>query len=285
MAVTYESLFEAIKVELQKNPEDYTSLMLFAKKKFKNKVNRWCQQVETKVGSDMEDDLFQEICVDLCKGTKRRFFCKDDTPFDTTKTLYEFQAWTKTVGVNALKKFIAKNSFWDMIVFDNPLGFSENPDEGDDEGSFVDTEDTTDDFEATIERDYFSTKLSKAIRIVFDLKTEPHMVLSWLAVSIVIAAGAYERHEAGKVVDAFFKDDTLYEMFDYIIPLMKNLDWFKISDDELNEQRARLDAVHEKTGKPIGEMKFCEFYQKKGGRASISEWFTRTSGQVTKKID
>jgi hypothetical protein len=282
---TYEELFAAIKVELQQSPEDFTSLYYFVDKKFRRSANNWAYGMQQKVGGGLGEDLFNTIFLKFCKTTKRNFFCKDETPFDTTKTLKDFHSWTKKVAENVKNSFVEDYGFWKNLISDNPLGFSENPLEGEDEGSFHEAADTTDDFSDFIEKDYFKMNLSKAVRIVFDLKTEPHMVLAWLASAVAMVEGSYYRHEIGKVVDVFFKEKTLYEMFDFLIPCLKQFSWFEFSNEEIIEQRARLDEIHPEAHKMIGEMRFCDFYQKKGGRATISEWFTRTNSQIIKKLD
>lgn len=280
---TYEELFEAIKVELQKTPEEFTSLLDFAEKKYRNRTAKWCKDKEFFIGGDLKDDLFISVFIKLCKTTKRYFFCRNGETFDESKTLHEFHRWTKTVYTNELKDFFRKNCFWAFVDPNNPLGFSENPFDDEDEG-FNDAPDKSDAFELSADMEYYIMGISKAVDMVFDLRTEPHMVLSWLAVSVVMLNGKYYRHEVGKVVDMYFGDKSLYEMFDYLIPNLKQLPWFNVSNERLKEQRAKLDVIHEETHKPVGEMRFCEFYQKKGGRASISEWFTRTSNQIIKKI-
>ena len=240
----------------------YDNLVIFVDNFLKKKVSKWCNNDYVLRCGNHDEDLMQEIQIRIIKTCEDYFFKPVDGK--STKTCDEFKAWGYRVAYNCFISYL-KDVKGDVT---DPLPDSDIPPDGDDDDGCDDVD--------------LDEKLQRCFEIVFDLKSSPHIMLTWLSISLFMMENDLTKIESTHMLAERFSCLTLDEMFNMVINLIKRTDFLKIDADHIEKQRQRLEKINEDSGKRFGDMIYFEFYMSKGPEASISDWVNRVNAQIKK---
>ncbi len=273
MPYDYEAAYVQIvkDVCLAERPK-YDNLVAFVSNLLSNKVEYWCKDNKLFKGGFSHEDVMQEIQIRIIKKCELYFFKPVDGK--TERTCNEFKAWCYTVARNRFLTILdkeKKNSFNELnlsLKIDDVSANEYNP-----ENSFVISEDSEED----------KMDVNRCVEIVFDLKSQPHIILAWLSVTLFEIVGNFTQIESIHLVDRAFSNMDLYRMFDYVSGNIILFDWINISKEQIEMQRNKLNRIDKETGMIIGSMKYSDFYMNKGAEMSMSDWIYRINFRIKKK--
>ena len=240
----------------------YDNLVIFEHQILSGLVKGWCSNRKI-FDSEAHEDLMQLIQVRIIKKCEDGFF--KPVNGKTVKTCEEFRRWSITVAKNCFR------NYYDKL---KPKSEKEKKTDG---REFVDGG----------EIDLFAVKsrLQKSFSVVFDLKLSPHIILTWVAVSLIVLTYDISRIKAKDVFIEKFSNMSLFKVFNIVIKLMSRLPWLVVDAEHIKKQYKKLEVIDEETGIKIGDMSYSEFYMKKGPDASVSDWINRVNTQIKKRID
>lgn len=226
------------------------------------KMEYWCNRNPVLRGGKHEEDLMQEVLIKICKKCKDYFFKPVDGK--TERTCDEFKAWCTTVAKNHYCTFCKRNKPSEELDPNRPHGGNDGPD--------------------AVETEEIREKINKCFLIVMASKSSIHILLSWIAVSIMMLNNLkYDedarRSRAIRLVIEKFSGMTLEDMFDVVFAIIANkISWLEIDENKIGYQREKLKK--EKDGKAVGGMCLDELYMSKGPEASVSDWVNRVDTQI-----
>lgn len=241
----------------------YDNLVIFVQDFLHNKVKSWCYNDSVLRGGLHDEDVMQEIQIRIIKKCENYFFKPVDGKTD--KTCEEFKAWCYRVAKNYFLTYCVRQKNKKEVE----LKLSLKIDNG------VETSNTDDNRQ----------DIKKCFAIVMDLKSKPHIVLTWLSVSLLMVYADLSKIEATHVLAEKFSEMTLYEMFYIVVKIASRYNWLDINEEHWDKQMKKLENIDDDTGKKIGEMRYEEFYMNKGPEKSISDWINRVNAQIKKKMD
>ncbi len=250
----------------------YDMLCKIARKFLTRKVKSWCKNTVGLKGVE-PDDVMQSIYLHLIKVTVDKFFLKknDDGSFRFARNPGVFGKWLNTV---------AKNKFTDML--EKSLTDAGNMDYmEEDEFNNLSTSDISDD--ATVD------KLKEAFSTVLNSGAGIYIILSWLALNLVHNVGDQKsRISAQDVVIRDCENMPLFEMYEYVVKLAKEVPWLEISYDEHRKILAALQKPFD-ADRCYGEARYHEFFMKDRGvpsaKKSISNWVNRMDGEAEQALN
>lgn len=252
------------------NFSKYDNVFTFAKTFLQYHVKSWCNCDYILRSGTHYEEVLEEICIRITKKCDKFFFNNQGE-----KDCESFKAWCYTVArnhfisyYNKVKKDAADNAdYVEKASKKIPID-SENIED------VVDRQETLE-----VNRD----QLSDIFSFVFNLKTKPHIALTWLAVTMFMLVNNCSKIEATHATVATFSESSLFKMLGVITTTIKKYKWLKITDDSINKQYIKLQQIHS-TGKLTGDMAYKDFYMKKGPEMSISDWLNRVNEQIVKKL-
>lgn len=269
----FEELYEKLVDEILSNEiPRYDNLVIFVDKLLKATVKYWCDNDKILRGGCHDEDVIQEIQIRIIKKCEDYFFKPENGK--TQKTCDEFKAWCYVVGENVFFTY-RKRKIGNYVGIDTDIGTEDLISDNDDIFNFVENAEKS---------EYVRYIVNICFNTVFDLKSNPHIVLTWLALSLFMLTADADKISSTHLVVEELSDFTLFKMFNLVLMLIKNYDWICISDEQISVQRKNLEKNYKQTDKKIGEMKYEEFYQTKGPEASISDWANRVNSQIKKRI-
>lgn len=201
----------------------------------------------------LHEDILQDIYVNMIKYCVTGFLRKDGKE----KNAEDFQAWMYAVAKNKINDFgreiqrrrEAENaSMLEQIIKNQPSGSDS----------------------AELQQ----KKINIAVGRIVKSKSEPHIVLTWLLVSILMLQQNEEKKDINYVVEKHFTHKSLDEILDYIGEASKRFWWEPVSVADIQKLRGRLDEQHT-DGRRLGEVCYEEFKMKKGMLSSLSDWMNR----------
>ncbi len=254
-----------------KEKPEYDKLVIFVDNLLNKKVKRWCHNDRVLRGGLHDEDVMQEIQIRIIKKCEDYFF----KPIDgkTEKTCEEFKAWCTTVAKNYFVTYCVKQKNKKEVELDISIKPGEQG--SDKEDPFRKHDRITDE----------RKELSDCFSVVLDLKSSPHIVLTWLLVSLFMVEYDMSKIESTHLLAEKFSGFTLYEMFNLVINLAAKLNWLEIDKEHTAKQMQRLEMIDKDTGKRTGDMKYADFYMNKGPEMSISDWINRVNAQIRKHIN
>lgn len=254
---------------LEKDCPEYDNLIIFVHDLLNPLVKKWCYNDSVLRGGLHAEDIMQEIQIRVIKKCENYFFKPVDGK--TEKTCDDFKAWCLAVAKNYFITYCVKQKNRKEVAPD-PIIKDPFPHE---EPGFVDLERTESN----------RSKLQKCFNIVFDLRSKPHIVLTWLSISLFMINCDFNKIESTHLLVEKFGNLTLSEMFNIIIDIIQKNDWLQIELEQIEKQKQKLEAIDNMTGKKIGDMKYSDFYMDKGPEMSISDWVNRVNAQIKKYIN
>ena len=120
-----------------------------------------------------------------------------------------------------------------------------------------------------------------------------YITFTWLLRAIVLAScdmdvdkndGEYDcvESKANGIVADTFGELTLNEIYAIILLESQTLPWMRFTDadnvrilEKLNENRGEI---------AVGDMKYSDFFMKKGARSTISDWINRVNARTWRSV-
>ncbi len=250
----------------------YDNLVIFVHNLLHKKVKSWCYNDSFLRGGLHEEDVMQEIQLRIIKKCEDYFFKPVDGK--TEKTCDEFKAWCYRVAKNYFLTYCVKQKNRKEVELNLSIKCDDD---------FI-SPDCDSDVDTCEDIDANRQELRKCFDIVLDLKSKPHIVLTWLSVSLYMLYANSSKIEATHVIAEKFSALTMNEMLRMIFVLSSRCDWLELSERQCRKQMEKLDTIDKDTGKKIGDMRYEEFYMNKGPEKSISDWINRVNEQIKKKL-
>lgn len=248
--------FKILQDELTGEVKRHDMLIKLARKTLLGAVYNWCRQYPTLKGCGYEEDIMQNICLRLIKYCGYDFKFKTD---DLEQNSREFKSWLFAVAINEFTDFKKKK---DRIYFNESEMF---------ENSSEPTHETVLTF---IENE----RLLNAFETVITSSSKAYIIITWLAAMIFIATENIGRIQANKILFDRFTQMTLDEMYDFVEKKLIKMMIIPPDSDIMKSLKNKLDD--KKNGQRTGNMKYGDFYMKKGGISSISDWINRMNNYI-----
>ncbi len=246
----------------------FDMLCAIAEKTLRRQVRRWCSDDIQLRGRMLEDDIMQEIQLRLIKTCKASFLLREGVEGGVNRDQEWFKRWMfklawniKCDFANALRRVNAK-----------VRGF----DEGEEER--VPAKDET--LDITEER---VEALARAFSIVINSRSQVYKILTWLAQSIMMLDLDVTKIKSNSMLLESFESRTLGEMYEMIRAAAGNIPWLVITPEE--DEKIKKQLMREfGGGRRYYEIPYREFFMRKGGKATISDWVNRMNGLVNRAM-
>lgn len=122
--------------------------------------------------------------------------------------------------------------------------------------------------------------LRSAFDIVIAEKSEIYIRLAWLGVAVFMIFGNMTKIASTNAIYEKFEKLPMKEYYKAIVNAADYIHWLTLTDEQKQLLEAELNKVSSKTGKTYGDSLFSDFYMKKGGPASISDWINKLNERI-----
>ncbi len=323
MKIDREKLYgELVEDILGRDIPMYNNLYIFVHNLVYGKIVGMCNtNNELRVGRHA-DDIMQIIQIRIVKKCEDSFFKPVDGK--TEKTCEEFEKWCHTVAKNCFKTYYAKivgkrgkngeNGATPAPKNDDPdnngpvngdqdISLSQDDNHDEEEVSATDEKRTgrpkkvsisdegndaprvSGGYEKIENREFNRNKLKECFEVVLQLNSKPHIVLTWLCLSLMMLNLDMRKIDATHMLIKTISEMTLRGMMSVVMRLLSTYKIITVDDDWKEKQLKKLELFNEESGKKIGDMKYSDFFMMKGAEGSISDWFNKISGQIRKNVD
>lgn len=243
---------------------NYNSMACFVHKLLSPLVINWCVNTPLLRGGEHENDIMQLIQIRIYQKSERYFFKPVDGKTD--KTCDEFKAWSRTVAKRCFLNYLESQK----TKSEKNVQGTEYLPEGYISSDDGDTEENRE-------------SLNMCFNKVLSLKSKPHIVLSWMAISLFVILFDPNKIKATHSVVKICSKQTLSEMFEMILIMANKVKWLSFDQQKVTDFEKKLSVVDKTSGETFGEMKFEQFYMKKGPESSISDWYNKVSKSLKKQ--
>lgn len=250
----------------------YDKLVIFVHNFLIGTVKKWCSSSSFLSGASHDEDVMQEIQIKIIKNCESNFFRPVDGKTD--KTCEEFKAWCYVLAKRCFISYYNKQKKYR----EDEKNFLENADKGN--GEIIVEPSPPEGHE---NREIYRERIRESFTVVLDLKSSPHIVLTWLSVSLFMVGYDMSKIESTHLLAEKFSEITLFEMFNIVVNLSSKFEWLDLDDEQIDRQKEKLDVIHKETGVKTGDMKYSDFYMTKGPEMSISDWINKVNKQIKKK--
>jgi|GEM_PF-3087561 len=239
-------------------------------------VSKLCSRISVLRDYDLRDDIYQDVLLALYQSCVSQFLYRNGVLNDDPD---EFLSWIYTVAKNvtlsAARKYRAKNQAETSMV---------SPD-----GSERDYPDGRDEFASSESAEI----LRESFLIAASARSALHIVFVWMLRALILSGSIGIRQSAnnkGRVTDAGindyiaveFSDDLLEAIYATIFMCSRKVGWMAFTESMNDNFLSRLSETDD--GVRIGDRQLSDFYMKKGGSASVSDWINRMNARIRKKL-
>lgn len=266
LLITQEQ-FNTMKYEiLECKPSRYDMLCTIVIEYLGPQIKNWCFNSSYLRGREEEGDILNDVVIRLMQRVVTGFFGNEFMYADDGNDVKRFAG------------FIRKTALRIFLDHQNKVS-------GGDKRSFLSLEDEIDDIsDGTTgiitdkeRREVYLLEIAK--NQVMDLNVNPYKIIAWLAVYVFMLVYNFTKKEANRYIDEEISKFTLYEAYDFILETAEKVKWLEFSP----EQKGRiLDSLREPCDgdKTYADMRLEEVYMKKGGLASLCDWWNRINGML-----
>ncbi len=220
-------------------------------------------------GRGLEEDIYHDVLIRLIQKSVTDFLLKDGHPGTINRDPDGFKSWMFTVAKNLIRDSATRVRNGDFRC----RGFLEDEeDEIEDENNVIEN--------GTIFLSQEQSEILKlAVSIVLNSKSQPYIVLTWIAMCVfVLNCGVTKIASNHKILDTFF-DKTLYDMYDMLNAASKKISWLVITQDQADRMAQKLSKTVD-GNKTYGETPYREFFMKKEPLSTLSDWENRMNSLV-----
>ena len=261
--VTAEEFQTMAEELLQRQPASFDTLYAIAERVLRPSLNRWCREDDTLRGRGCEEDIMQEIHIRLIKTTVTGFLLRNGVDGPVNDDPEGFEDWMFTVAHNVQRDYARRA----RLVAWRTTGLQE--------AQLSDEENPYD----TGEERQRQEKLAEAFSIVLEADVQIYKVLTWLDQCLFIIQLDVTKIRSNELILQSFENKTLYEMYDQLLQGAGQLSWLRITNGQKDHLQTALDAPYDDRHS-YGHMKYSEFFMKKGGKATISDWVNRMNNMI-----
>ena len=245
-------------------PASFEMLCEIAEKTLHRWVAAECGKCDALRGKNLEDDIFHDVQIKLIQKTVTDFLLRNGPDGGINRDPDGFKSWMFTVAGNLILDTARKASRSDCRC----RGFLDGEESTIEDGNNVIENGTL------LLSEERMKMLKLAMSIVLDSRSQPYIVLTWLAMCVfMLDQGVTKIVSNHKILDVFF-EKSLSEMFDMLCAASKRIPWLVITDAQKKKmsERLRKKADGERT---YGEMPYKAFFLKKEPLSAISDWENR----------
>ena len=251
--------FNAMVTELTvSDPPSFHTLISIAAKTLKPAMAKWCREDRRLAGRQYEDDILQETLIRLMKTCVTHFLYRTN---ELNNDPEGFKNWMFEVALNIKRDFSQKVARHDNCERGFEDGEEENIAEKNDENNAV------------------SERLEKAFAVILDSDVKIYKILTWLAQCVFIVEYGITKKQSNDALVDTFAEKTLYDMRDEVYKFAEGIPWMNFSEAHKRKIETALSEEYD-NGKTYGETKYKEFFMKKEGKATISDWVNRMNGII-----
>lgn len=256
----FDQMYREIVIE---KPICYDTMLIVAERTLIGSVRKWCNEDPLLNNDYHVDEVMQRVRIRLFQKCVTGFFLRNNEPnYDPEG----FKNWLFTVALN-VKKDYAKKVRQESFHEGNEIeGFE----------PVAPPEDDTSCSEEELER------LNRAFRIVIGSGSKVHIVLTWLALMITMKNREFTKINSTDFVVRVFDSMTLDAMLALIVRHAKAIPWLQLDENSYDSLKNRLDKT-DKNGVRTGDKVYHDFFMKKGGKASVSDWAYRMNQIIEKE--
>lgn len=244
---------------LYDSPVSFQMLCDIAQRTLASSVRRWCAGDATLRGRGYEKDILQEIHIRLIQTAVTGFLLREGEDGPVNLDPAGFRSWMFRVAKNLTKDYSAAVRRVDS--------------------KSVSREDIPE--EEAEEKSPSEPLLREAVRIVLDGDSSIYISLTWLAQSIFVLHYDLTRIQATHLLEEQFSQRTLTELWNLVRKGAERISWLQITPVQQQRIEQALDRPYDES-RSYGQVCYKEFFMKKGGRASISDWIHRIDGIIQK---
>ena len=255
---------------LDENQASFDMLCAIAERTLRPSVRHWCANDSRLRSKHFEDDVMQAIHLRLIQTTKSTFLLRNGVDGPVNNDPEGFRKWIFMVAHNITRSFA--KSVGRIDGNETPLEDDEN----------TDIPDKSDDALEIRERN--TELLSAAFSIVLDSDSGVYKVLTWIAQCVFMVKLDITKIHSNDLIVKTFENKSLGEMYRMVTEFSRNIPWMVI--DEKHQEK-----IEDQLAKPWDEdrryydVKYGEFFMKKGGKATISDWVNRMNNLVRRVMD
>lgn len=247
----------------------FDMLCSIAYKTLHSTVEHWCVNDPYLCGMKYEDDIMQEIYIRLIKTCKSSFLLRNGAGGEINNDPKGFKNWLFKVALNIKRDFskaVRRRSLKETGLVDGEKDSAP----GDDGTLPVDPSEKCE-------------LLKNAVEIVLNSDSSVYKVLTWLAQCLFVVQFDVTKIQSNSMIIDFFETKTLHEMYNMILDASKDIPWLVISAKQQQKIEAKLNEPWT-DDRYCGQVKFNEFFMKKGGKATISDWVNRTNNLIKRVV-
>lgn len=261
--ITEQEFHIMVEELLYQQESSFCMLCSIARRVLSSSVRGWCAADSALAGGGYEEDIMQEIYARLIKTTVSHFLLRENVKGPYNDDPEGFEDWIFKVARN-IKSDYAKQV---RRYYMRNLPPEELPGEEEDMGS--------------PEQQERRQKLSAAFEIVLSSDAQVYKALTWVAQCLYVIEYDISRIEANQLIVSTLEQKSLFEMRDIILHTVDRIRWLDISP----EQKQRIEDALQKPYDEMrvyGQVTYGEFFMKKGGKKSISDWVNRMNSLIVR---
>ena len=253
---------------IREEPVRFDKLLSIAEQLLTPAVRQWCREDPALRYGAHEADVMQEVLIRLVKTCKPMFLLRPGVEGTFNDDPQGFKNWMYKVASNIFRDYAKKV---------RRIGFRETAlsDEENElpavSGNLI--------FAETAGQE----KLAAAFQTVLHADAQVYKVLAWIAQFVFVVSLDLTRKQATEQLIAAFSEKSLSELFDGICRAAKQIPWLALSKTDVESVARRL-AQPWDAERTYGMVSFQEFFMKKGGKASVSDWVNRLDRLIQRML-
>jgi hypothetical protein len=228
-------------------------------------IARWCYADSLLKGKGYEDDIFSVSMDKIIKKCVTHFFLKNGPEGELNRDFEGFKNWMFTVAKNTKKDFARK----EYIKVSSERGFYEEEEDMISAG----------DYETS---PHIYDNLEISFRIVVNSDSSVYKILTWLAQSVILVTFDVSNSESKALVVKNFENLSLFKMRNVIFKASERVPWMRFSEAQIKKINTALKKEYG-DGRVLGQVTYGEFFMKKGGAATVSDWVNRMNNLIKRE--
>lgn len=247
------------------SPPSFETLLHLAYDRLRPLLNRWCLR-DVRLHTEQDtDDVMQTVCVKLMQNSVTGYFLRENTAYTTERNATSFAAWVTLLAHNVERDFARAAA---------RKAARERGMEPEEEAFFLDASTLPDE-----SREYTEELLNAAFEVVLNADMQVYKVLTWVANSLYMLHTAAKAKDAKTALVATFSDMTLYQMRDLLFQASAQITWLRVSPAQKQRIACKLAEPYD-AERCYGQVKYADFFMKKGGKATVCDWVSRMNERI-----
>ena len=239
----------------------FDMLCTIAEKELRPMIKGLCAKSNVLRSQDAENEVMQMTIIRLIRYTVTHFLLRKSNNGVINRNPDEFSFWIHRVAKNEWNSYVrqlfrsAKEKNRNIIMITEPV-------------EFID--------EDSKEQEQ---RLKTALSVVLDADVSVYKILTWLSQLLFVLLLDIRKKDTNEKIIEAFAEKTLNEMWRMILTASQKIGWFCISQEQKEKIENKLNRPYDES-RTVGEVKYKEFFMKKGGKATISDWVNRMNRMI-----